>query len=60
MPVSVRYFGIDDKEGIHRIPASRFYRVLAGEEPAPELSGRQIRLVEAAIRIALTAPPAVC
>jgi hypothetical protein len=27
------------KRGIHRIPASRFYQVFAGEEPAPELSG---------------------
>jgi hypothetical protein len=45
----VRYYWVDDKDGIHRFPASRFARVFAGEERAPELSGRQIRFIEAAI-----------
>jgi len=45
----VRYYWVDDKNGIHRVPASRFIRVFAGEEPAPEFSGRQVRFVEAAI-----------
>lgn len=59
MPVSVRYFWVDDKEGIHRFPASRFYRVFAGEEPAPEFSGRQIRFVEAAIETENRRPIAI-
>jgi hypothetical protein len=49
MPFSVRYLWVDDNDGIRWFPVSRFRRVFAGEEPVPEFSGRQIRLVEAAI-----------
>ena len=49
MPFSIRYFWVDERDGIRRFPVARFHRVFAGEEPVPEFSGRQIRFVEAAI-----------